>query len=84
MTPNDLAGGSGAPQPSAGATPPFDELIDAHGQVRPHWRSVIGAFAGMPPAELLARAARLDRAFADEGISTALPHEPGRLPEHLP
>jgi uncharacterized circularly permuted ATP-grasp superfamily protein/uncharacterized alpha-E superfamily protein len=76
MAPNDSAG--------AAALPPFDEMVDGRGQVRPHWRQVIGAFVGMPPSELLARAARLDRAFADEGISTALAQHPGRPPETLP
>jgi uncharacterized circularly permuted ATP-grasp superfamily protein/uncharacterized alpha-E superfamily protein len=80
MAPNE----SGATVALSGALPPFDEMVDGRGHVRPHWRSVIGAFAGMPPAELLARAARLDRAFADEGIATALAQDPGRPPETLP
>jgi uncharacterized circularly permuted ATP-grasp superfamily protein/uncharacterized alpha-E superfamily protein len=73
-----------APNDSGSTLPPFDEMVDGRGHVRPHWRGVIGAFAGMPPAELLARAARLDRAFADEGIATALAQDPGRPPESLP
>jgi len=84
MTPNDLEGESRLAQAPAGAMPPFDEMVDGRGHVRPHWRSVIGAFAGMPPSEMLARAARLDRAFADEGISTALAQDPAKPPENLP
>ena len=78
MAPNDSGAAAGL------ARPPFDEMVDGRGHVRPHWRSVIGAFAGLPPAELMARAARLDRAFADEGIATALAQDPGRPLETQP
>lgn len=78
MAPNDSGAAAGL------ARPPFDEMVDGRGHVRPHWRSVIGAFAGLPPAELMVRAARLDRAFADEGIATALAQDPGRPLETQP
>lgn len=86
MTPSerglDLARAAGAP--AAGAVPPFDEMVDGRGQVRAHWRSVIGAFAGMGAADLAVRAARLDRAFADEGIATALAPDPARPGAAIP
>ena len=78
MAPNDSGAAAGP------ARPPYDEMVDGRGQVRPHWRPVIGAFAGLSPSELQVRVARLDRAFADEGIATALAHDPGRPPETQP
>ncbi|WBV42126.1 circularly permuted type 2 ATP-grasp protein [Pseudoroseomonas cervicalis] len=56
---------------------PVDEMVDGRGQVRPHWRGILAAFADLPPEHAgsgTAEAARrLDRAFEDEGISSLLP-----------
>jgi uncharacterized circularly permuted ATP-grasp superfamily protein/uncharacterized alpha-E superfamily protein len=68
----------------ARAQPFFDEMVDGRGGLRPQWRGVLSAFAGLGAAELDARARRLDRTFADEGIATALPSDPGRPPQPAP
>ncbi len=49
-----------------------DEMVDGGGGLRPHWRRVLGAFASLA-GELPERAARLDRAAAEEGIASILP-----------
>ena len=56
----------------AGSTAAMDEMVDGSGGLRPHWRGLLGAFAGLADA-LPERAARLDRAFAEEGVTTVLP-----------
>ncbi|EFH11220.1 hypothetical protein HMPREF0731_2559, partial [Pseudoroseomonas cervicalis ATCC 49957] len=52
-------------------------MVDGRGQVRPHWRGVLAAFADLPPEHAGSGSAeaarRLDRAFEDEGISSLLP-----------
>jgi uncharacterized circularly permuted ATP-grasp superfamily protein/uncharacterized alpha-E superfamily protein len=64
--------------------PFFDEMVDGRGGLRPQWRGVLAAFASLGVQELDARARRLDRAFAEEGIATALPSDPGRPPAPTP
>ena len=50
-----------------------DEMVDGQGSVRPHWRALLGVFSGLGEGGLGERARRLDRAFADEGITSILP-----------
>jgi uncharacterized circularly permuted ATP-grasp superfamily protein/uncharacterized alpha-E superfamily protein len=50
----------------------MDEMVDGAGRIRPHWRGLLGAFAGVG-AELAERAHRLDLAFAEEGVTSVLP-----------
>jgi uncharacterized circularly permuted ATP-grasp superfamily protein/uncharacterized alpha-E superfamily protein len=50
-----------------------DEMVDGRGSLRPHWRSLLGVFSGLGEGGLAERARRLDRAFADEGITSILP-----------
>jgi uncharacterized circularly permuted ATP-grasp superfamily protein/uncharacterized alpha-E superfamily protein len=50
-----------------------DEMVDGHGGVRPHWRTLIGAFSGLEEDGLAIRGRRLDRAFEDEGVTSLLP-----------
>jgi uncharacterized circularly permuted ATP-grasp superfamily protein len=52
---------------------PLDEMVDGKRRVRPHWRMLLGTFAGLGDGALAERARRLDRAFEDEGSSTTLP-----------
>ena len=47
-------------------------MVDGAGRVRPHWRAVLGAYAALSD-DLATRAARLDRAAAEEGIASVLP-----------
>ncbi len=50
-----------------------DEMVDGRGGLRPHWRGLLGAFSAFGDEGLAGRGARLDRAFAEEGLSNALP-----------
>jgi uncharacterized circularly permuted ATP-grasp superfamily protein/uncharacterized alpha-E superfamily protein len=50
-----------------------DEMVDGQGSLRPHWRGLLGVFSGLGDGGLGERARRLDRAFADEGITSILP-----------
>ncbi len=50
----------------------MDEMVDGNGGLRPHWRGLLGAFSGM--GDMLSdRATKLDRAFAEEGVTSILP-----------
>ncbi len=51
-------------------------MVDGGGRLRPHWRAVLGAYAALTD-ELPARAARLDRAAAEDGIASVLPGSEG-------
>lgn len=46
---------------------PVDEMVDGRGGLRPQWRAMLGTYQSLGEGGLLARAARLDRAVADEG-----------------
>ena len=46
----------------------LDEMVDGKGGLRPHWRSLIGAFSALGEGGLRERAMRLDRAFEEEGV----------------
>ncbi len=54
-------------------------MVDGGGRVRPHWRGVLGAYAAIGE-ELPARAARLDRAAAEDGIASVLPGSDATAP----
>lgn len=54
---------------------PLDEMADGSGQIRPHWRGLLGAISGLGRDTLAARARMLERAFAEEGITAMLPGE---------
>ncbi len=64
------AGGSG-----------YDELLDASGSIRPHWRALIQGLGELPEAERAARAMRLDRRVRETGIAYDIfsdPHSPSQ------
>jgi uncharacterized circularly permuted ATP-grasp superfamily protein/uncharacterized alpha-E superfamily protein len=50
-----------------------DEMVDGRGSLRPHWHALLGVVSGLGEGGLGERARRLDRAFADEGITSILP-----------
>jgi uncharacterized circularly permuted ATP-grasp superfamily protein/uncharacterized alpha-E superfamily protein len=56
-----------------------DEMVDGTGRLRPHWRSVLGAFTALGEGGLAERGRRLDRAFEEEGIASVLPGSADRL-----
>jgi uncharacterized circularly permuted ATP-grasp superfamily protein/uncharacterized alpha-E superfamily protein len=51
----------------------FDEMVDGNRGVRPSWRGLLGALAGIGREELGERAARLERLAAEEGPPSLLP-----------
>ena len=57
----------GLSQPGA-----IDEMVDGKGGLRPQWRGLIGTFASLGGG-LAERAARLQRAFEEEGVTSMLP-----------
>ena len=52
---------------------PLDEMVDGRGRLRPHWRSLMGAFTELGEGGLQERARRLNDAFQEEGITSVLP-----------
>lgn len=59
----------------------YDELLDAAGDVRPHWQPFIEALAALPPAEQAERAERLNRRVREMGIAHDIfadPAAPGK------
>src|SRR5262249_12100299 len=46
----------------------FDEMIDASGRVREHWRPLLQMLAGLGPAEVDRRFAAADRHLRDSGV----------------
>ncbi len=47
----------------------YDEMLDANGAVRPHWRTLLAALAALPEGERNARAAGMDRRVREMGIA---------------
>lgn len=59
----------------------YDEAAGANGALRPAWRKLASAFAGIPRDDLQKRAARLDRRVRDTGIAYdifAHPNQPSQ------
>ncbi len=58
-----------------------DELIDAEGNIRPHWQPLLSALAELPAAEQALRAERLNRRVREMGIAHDIfadPAAPGK------
>ncbi|WP_149539627.1 circularly permuted type 2 ATP-grasp protein [Siccirubricoccus phaeus] len=51
----------------------LDEMVDGHGGFRPHWRPLLAALGQLGREVLTERAQQLDRAFAEEGMTSLLP-----------
>jgi uncharacterized circularly permuted ATP-grasp superfamily protein/uncharacterized alpha-E superfamily protein len=56
----------------------YDELIDAAGEVRPHWRKFLAALADLSPEEQAQRADRLNRRVREMGIAHDIFADPTR------
>jgi uncharacterized circularly permuted ATP-grasp superfamily protein/uncharacterized alpha-E superfamily protein len=59
----------------------YDELMDARGEVRPHWEAFLAALADLPPAERTQRAERLNSRVREMGIAHDIfadPTSPGK------
>ena len=54
---------------------PLDEMADAPGHAKPHWRSLLSTMFGLGHEILAQRVHLLDQAFAEEGITAILPGE---------
>jgi len=52
-----------------------DEMVDGRGQLRPHWRELMGSFSMLGEGALVERGRRLDRGFADDGVTSMMPGE---------
>ena len=48
-------------------------MVDGRGGLRPQWRGLLGAFSALGDGGLQERGLRLDRAFAEEGVTSVLP-----------
>ena len=46
----------------------FDEMVDARGRLRAHWRPFLGMLAGLGPEEINRRFAAADRHLRDSGV----------------
>lgn len=55
------------------ASTALDEMVDGQGGIRPHWQNLLGALTVLGHETLTERAARLDRAFEEEGATSVLP-----------
>ncbi len=66
-------GAEASPSVSMSRPIPLDEMVDGKGGLRPHWRSVLGAFTNLPDGGLAERVRRLGRAFEEEGVTSVLP-----------
>ena len=56
----------------------FDEMMDARGNVRPQWRTLIDGIAGLPEAERAMRARRMDRRVRETGIAYDIFADPNK------
>jgi len=53
-------------QPQCGV---FDEMKTADGELRPHWRKLVGALSALSPAEMDARWKRVERILYENGLT---------------
>jgi uncharacterized circularly permuted ATP-grasp superfamily protein/uncharacterized alpha-E superfamily protein len=56
-----------------------DEMVDGKGGLRPHWRNLLGAIAGLGHTALTERAQRLRRVMEEDGVAGLLPGSPPDL-----
>ena len=62
---NDLLASYRAPPHPGG----YDELLDGHGAIRPHWRPLLNGLGALSESDLASRAERLERRVRDTGIA---------------
>ena len=53
----------------------IDEMVDGRGHLRQHWRGLLGAFSMLGEGGLAERGRRLERAFAEDGVTSVMPGE---------
>jgi len=76
----DLLAGYGSNREHGVLSKAFDEVVDPSGRVRPPYADVVAAFAPMSPDDVAQRAARLARAFVDQGVTFDLDGEERPFP----
>lgn len=57
----------------------YDELMDASGEVRPHWRNFLAALGDLPTTEQTLRSERLNRRVREMGIAHDIFADPTSL-----
>ncbi len=62
---NDLLASYRAPPHPGG----YDELLDGHGAIRPHWRPLLNGLGALSESDLASRVERLERRVRDTGIA---------------
>ena len=62
---------STAASPAASAAQPgdYDEMVNGAGQIRAHWRPLVGALQSVPAATLSDRVERIYRQFQDSALA---------------
>ena len=56
----------------------YDELVDAHGGIRPQWHAFLAELDALPEKERQSRAVRLDRRVRETGIAHDIFADPNR------
>ncbi len=56
----------------------YDELLDPHGKIRPHWRTLMEGLGGLSEDERNGRAIRMDRRVRETGIAYDIFADPNR------
>jgi len=54
-----------------------DEMVSGRGEIRPHWRGVVGVIGSLGRAAVAERGQRLARAMLEEGVASILPGAAG-------
>ncbi|RFB75691.1 circularly permuted type 2 ATP-grasp protein [Methylovirgula sp. 4M-Z18] len=68
LPPADTDGIDGLIQNYAPLSGIYDEMLDAHGAVRPHWQAFLASLAAMGPDEVGRRFGAADRNLRDSGV----------------
>ena len=56
----------------------YDEMLDASGIPRPHWKSLLGSLSALPRRDRMARASRLERQVRETGLVHNIFSDPDR------
>jgi uncharacterized circularly permuted ATP-grasp superfamily protein len=59
----------------------YDELLDASGAIRPHWKSLLQGLGGLSDGDREMRAARLARRVKETGIAYDIFADPNAAPQ---
>ncbi len=62
----------------------FDEMMDVHGEVRPHWRPFLSMLSALGPDEINRRFAAADRYLRDSGVFYRVYEDPAGVERPWP